>query len=37
MILSLIGSHGAWNLDDPAEVRTLVRTQLLAGILTPVT
>jgi AcrR family transcriptional regulator len=37
MILSLIGSHGAWNLDDPAEVATLVRTQLLAGILLPVT
>ena len=37
MILSLIGSHGAWNLDDPAEVATLVRGQLLAGILLPVT
>lgn len=35
MILSLIGSRGAWNLDDPAEVASLVRTQLLAGILTP--
>lgn len=35
MILSLIGSHGAWNLDDPAEVATLVREVLLAGVLTP--
>ena len=35
MILSLVGSHGRWDLDDPAEVRTLVRTQLLAGVLTP--
>ena len=34
MILSLIGSHGDWNLDDPADVRVLVRTQLLAGVLT---
>jgi hypothetical protein len=33
MILSLIGSHGEWNLDDPDEVRTLVRGRLLAGIL----
>ena len=37
MILSLIGSHGDWNLDDASEVATLVRTQLLAGILTRVT
>lgn len=35
MILSLISSPGAWNLENPAEVRTLVRTQLLAGILAP--
>jgi AcrR family transcriptional regulator len=35
MILSLVGSHGRWDLDDPGEVRTLVRTQLLAGVLTP--
>jgi hypothetical protein len=34
MILSLVGSHGRWDLDDPDEVRTLVRTQLLAGVLT---
>ena len=35
MILSLVGSPGDWDLDDPAEVRVLVRTQLLAGVLTP--
>jgi Transcriptional regulator len=34
MILSLIGSHGDWDLDDPAQVHSLVRGQLLAGILT---
>jgi len=34
MILSLVGSQGAWDLDDPEQVRTLVRTQLLAGVLT---
>jgi len=35
MILSLVGSHGTWDLDDPDEVRLLVRTQRLAGVLTP--
>jgi AcrR family transcriptional regulator len=35
MILSLVGSHGDWDLDDPAELRILVRSQLLAGVLTP--
>jgi AcrR family transcriptional regulator len=35
MILSLVGSHGTWDLDDPHAVRLLVRTQLLAGVLTP--
>ena len=34
MILSLVGSQGRWDLDDPADVRILVRTQLLAGVLT---
>lgn len=34
MILSLVGSHGDWDLDDPAQVHALVRGQLLAGILT---
>lgn len=32
MLLSLIGSPGRWDLEDPAEVRTLVREELLAGI-----
>jgi AcrR family transcriptional regulator len=35
MVLSLIGSPGRWNLDDPAEVRKLVRDELLGGILAP--
>lgn len=34
MLLSLIGSPGRWNLDDPGSVRTLVRTEILAGVLT---
>lgn len=34
MILSLITAHGDWNLDDPDELRTVVRGHLLAGILT---
>ncbi len=34
MLLSLIGSPGRWDLDDPAQVRTLVREDLLPGILT---
>lgn len=34
MILSLIGSHGEWDLTDPGAVRVLVRDHLLAGILT---
>ena len=34
MILSLIASPGAWDLNDPMDVRELVRGQLLAGILT---
>ena len=34
MILSLIGSHGDWDLADPVQVHALVRGQLLAGILT---
>jgi AcrR family transcriptional regulator len=32
MVLSLIGSPGRWDLGDPAAVRTLVREELLAGI-----
>lgn len=30
--LSLIGSPGTWDMDDPAAVRRLVRGQLLAGV-----
>ena len=33
LALSLIGTHGAWDLDDPDQVRRLVRGHLLAGIL----
>jgi AcrR family transcriptional regulator len=33
MLLSFMGTAGSWDLDDPAEVSRLVRTQLLAGIL----
>ncbi len=33
MILSLIGSHGEWDLTDPATVRVLLRDHLLAGVL----
>lgn len=35
MLLSLIGSPGSWDLDDPTQVRTLVREELLPGVLTP--
>ena len=34
MILSLIGSHGEWDLNDPVAVHELVRRHLLAGVLT---
>ena len=30
--LSLIGTPGGWDMDDPAAVRRLVRGQLLAGV-----
>lgn len=33
MLLSFIGAQGQWDLDDPAQVTTLVRTQFLAGII----
>jgi len=33
MVLSLIGSPGRWDLDDPDRVRELVREEVLAGIL----
>ena len=35
MVLSCIGASGVYDLDDPAEVRVLVREQLLAGVLAP--
>jgi AcrR family transcriptional regulator len=34
MVLSYITSPGSWDFDDPVQVATLVRTELLAGILT---
>jgi AcrR family transcriptional regulator len=34
MMLSHIGTPGTWDLDDPAQVRRLVRDWLLAGVLT---
>ena len=33
MILSLIGSPGRWDMDDPEQVRVLVREELVGGIL----
>ncbi len=33
MVLSLIGSQGRWDLTDREEVRRLVRTKLLAGVI----
>ncbi len=35
MLLSLIGSPGHWDLADPAQVRTLVREEVLGGVLAP--
>ena len=35
VLLSLIGSPARWDLSDPAEVRILVREEILAGVLTP--
>ena len=35
MVLSCIGARGVYDLDDPAEIRLLVREQLLAGVLAP--
>ena len=32
MILSVVVSPGDWDLDDPAQVRRLVRTEVLAGM-----
>jgi hypothetical protein len=33
MVLSCIGSPGVYDFDDPAEIKLLVREQLLAGVL----
>jgi AcrR family transcriptional regulator len=33
LVLSLIGSPGRWDMDDPDQVRVLVREELLGGIL----
>lgn len=35
MLLAWIGSPGRWDLTDPEQVRTLVQTEFLAGILQP--
>lgn len=35
MFLSYLGTPGRWDLEDPAQVDRLVRTQLLAGVLAP--
>lgn len=35
MLLSYVGARGAWDLDDPAAVREVVRTRILAGVLAP--
>jgi AcrR family transcriptional regulator len=32
LFVSYLGSHGSWDLDDPDEIRRLVRTQLLAAL-----
>ena len=33
LFLSYLGSHGSWDLADRDQVRRLVRTQLLGGVL----
>ena len=35
MVLSCIGAPGIYDFDDPAEIRLLVREQLLAGVMAP--
>ncbi len=35
MMLSFIGTPGRWDLTDRAQVTTLVRSEFLAGILSP--
>jgi len=34
MFLSFVVNEGSWNLDEPGEVAELVRTRLLAGVVT---
>ena len=36
MVLSFVGAQGRWDLDDPAQVHELVRTEILAPVLRPV-
>ncbi len=35
MFMSLVSSPGPWDLDDPDQVRAVVRERLLAGVLPP--
>ena len=35
MVLSYISAPGRWDLDDPAQVSRLVRSELLAGVVAP--
>lgn len=35
MMVSFMGTSGSWRLDDPDDVRRLVREHLLAGVLAP--
>lgn len=37
MILSYVGTTGSWDLRDPDDVDALVRTRILAGVVTDVT
>ena len=34
MVLSFIASPGRWDLSDPVQVRELVRSEILAGLMT---
>ncbi|MCU1483846.1 MAG: transcriptional regulator, TetR family [Actinomycetia bacterium] len=33
IVVSMLGSPGRWDLDDPAQVAELVRTEIVAGVL----
>ena len=37
MVLSYISAPGRWDLEDPAQVARLVRSELLAGVVVPAT